>query len=282
MTSVVDILIRTTDETSGANQGIIGSFTELNSIVGLAKQGMQALNDVYQQTVGKFEDYAGSVQQLHDLTGGTIQDTSRLITLFQDYGGTVNDLVMANRTLAKEGQSLTVDTLAKMSDEYNSLGTAAEKTDFLTKNFGRSSADLAVIMSQGSAAILAQSAAVSSSLVLTQKAIDEAQAYKLATAQLSDQWSGLTMELGEEAIPTLLKVVTTMDQLAQISQDITQHSAAGGGVKGWEALLPGAQEAAGVQEDHRLCAAPDWSRSGQPDSHRLRRGQHRPDEGGDG
>lgn len=128
MTSIVDILIRTTDESSGANEGIVGSLTEINSAISLAKQAWQGLDDVYKQTIGTTLSYAQDVRQLSEISGQSSEMTSKMIDLTGRYGVTVQNLDMASKTLAKEGLPLTINTLADLSDQYNSLGTAAQQT----------------------------------------------------------------------------------------------------------------------------------------------------------
>lgn len=203
MAEDVTVNIVAHDNMSTVIGGIQGALLTFNQVMSASKQVFQAVKDVIDDTVGAFVDYAGEVQKLQILTGGTAQDTSRLISIFKDYGGTVNDLTMATKTLAKEGLSLTIDQLAKMSDQYKNLATAADRTEFLIKNFGRSGADLAIIMDQGSKAILAQAAALNANMVLDDAAIKKAQDLKLANAEMGDGFEGLKIQIGAMGAPTL-------------------------------------------------------------------------------
>lgn len=202
----VEFTVKAIDQATAALHGIRGALLTLN-------QGLQAAQVIYGQlkrvvdsTVGAYVNYANEVRKLQQLNGGTAEDMSRLIQITDDYKVSTNDLAMATKKLAAEGKSLTTETLAQLSDEYLKLGSNAERAQFLFDKFGRSGASLAEIMQQGGDAIRSESAAVSGSLVLTDKAVKKAREYEKAQDALADATDALNIELGQKFLPTLTKI----------------------------------------------------------------------------
>jgi hypothetical protein len=154
-------------------------------------------------TVGTFTRYADSVRTISQLTNTSAESTSRLIAVTGKYEIGTEDLTTASRKLATQGLSLTVDTIAQLSDQFLKLSTGAERQTFLTNNLGRASAQWAEILSQGSAAIMANNAAVNSGLILNAAALDKAHAYELANKDLANSFLALKMQIGQAATPTL-------------------------------------------------------------------------------
>lgn len=177
-----------------------------------------AVGKAYNATVGEFTRYASEVRNITQISGESAEATSRLIQVADDYKLSSNDLMIAQRILAKEGYSLNIETMAKLSDEYLKLNTGAERQAFLTEKLGKSGAVFAEMMSQGSAAILEKSAAVSVGLVLDQEALDQARKYEMALDDLNDQWSALKISAGSAVVPFAAQTLTTANQLLAIFQ----------------------------------------------------------------
>ena len=201
MAEEVSVIFNAVDNVSSAITGIRGAILTMNQAVQLAQQAYQAVNSVIQATVGTFVTYADSVRTLSQLTNTSTESTSRLVTVTDRYNISVSELEMASKKLATQGLSLTVDTIAKLSDQYLKLNTGAERQAFLTQNLGRATAQWTDILSQGSATILANNDAVSKSLVLDQKGTDAVHAYEMAGIDLANSWKGLAISAGEYLLP---------------------------------------------------------------------------------
>jgi len=225
---VFNIIIKLSKQ-GGADTETVKSLVDIKNAMaaGIAVAGgftaaYYAVDKVLQGTVGKFVSYAEEVKNLQAITGDSIQDTSRMLTVAKDYGLTISDLTMAQKALAKTGQSLSTETFARMSDDFLKLGTGVERTTYLVANFGRSGTDLATILSLGSAAWLQQADAVSRNLVLDEQMSDEAEKLKIKSAELKDQWDAIGVGLGEHLAPELLKVVDYGDKyITNIEQQKT-------------------------------------------------------------
>ena len=189
-------------------------------------------------TVGTFTRYADSVRTISQLTNTSAESTSRLIAVTGRYEIGTEDLTTASRKLATQGLSLTVDTIAKLSDQFLKLSTGAERQTFLTLNLGRASAQWTEILSQGSAAIMANNAAVNSGLILNEAALEKAHAYELANKDLANSFLALKMSIGQAITPTLsyaANIIALRMEAHNLNVEIT--NGAFGAYKDYDSLL---------------------------------------------
>lgn len=186
------------------------SIIAVNQAMQIAQQVYRTVKQVVDETVGAYVKYADQVRTLQKLNGTSAEQTSRLIQITDDYKISTDALTMATRKLSEEGLSLTVETLAKLSEEYLSLGTSAEKAQFLLDKFGRSGFVFAEIMEQGADAIRSQSAAINDNLILTQQSIDKAREYEKALDSLNDATEALKIEIGQGLTPVLIIVTKAL------------------------------------------------------------------------
>lgn len=174
---------------------LAGSQTELRSTVMNVVDVFMKLKWVYNEVVGSTVDLANNVRQFRDVTGQTAEESSRLVQVLDDYKVSVGAAEMATKKLSKDGLEFNIQTLAKLSDEYLALNDNAARTQFLYDKFGKSGADFAEVMLQGSDAILAANDAISENLILTDKALQQAREYEKNVDDLSDSFAAIGSEL---------------------------------------------------------------------------------------
>lgn len=262
MASLVEIIIKTIDESTNANGDIIGSFTELNSVIGIGKEAIDMMRQAYDMTVGSTLEYADTIRTVSAQTGLTTEATSHLVDLFDKFDVSTSALTMAQKTLAKEGLSLNIDTLKKMADQYNALGTQAEKTAFLMQNFGRSGLDLAAMFDQGSAAMQKYYDSTNASMVMTKMNMEQLQQLKINQKDAADAWQGLANTMTLTFLPALTRATSmTADFINATDEEVhsTDHLATVQGVlMGWlEKRVKAGNEAAAAEKE--LAAATDQS-----------------------
>ena len=187
------------------------SLTDLYSAGRIAEQVFSTLKDVYVATAGETLNYAEQVRQLSSISGESTENTSRFIQVLDDYKLSADDALAATRTLTKNGYAPNIDTLAQLSDQYLSLTSAQEKNDFILKNLGRSGLGWVQVLEKGSKAIKEQGAAVSESLVLTQKMVDAARANEIAVDNWNDAVQGLKISIGNQLLPVMTSFVNEMN-----------------------------------------------------------------------
>ena len=197
----INIVVTATDKASAALKGVRGSIITLDSALNIAQKAFAAVQKVLEESIQAYVKYADEVRQLSRLNGTSAEETSRLIQVMDDHKVSTQNLMMATRKLSQQGLSLTIDSLAKMSDEYLALGSSSEKTRFLLDKFGRSGLQMAETMEQGSAAINSQAAAINKNLILDERAIRTARQYEIALDQLNDTKQGLAVTVGTKVVP---------------------------------------------------------------------------------
>lgn len=203
MSSLVEVIIRTIDESSGATGNIIGSFTELNSAIGLVKQGVQAMQGAYDATVGSVVSYDDSIRSVSAATGMSTEETSKLLDLTDNFNISTTALTMAQKNLAKDGYSLNIETLKGLNAEYKELGTQAEKTTFLIDKFGKSGMEFAVMFDYGSEAMEKFYNGSADGMVRTKEQIIQTMQLTMAQKDLGDAVQGIVNKTATPIIPML-------------------------------------------------------------------------------
>ena len=154
--------------------------------------------------------YDQQVKELMLRTGGTAEETSRLIQTVDDAGISYETLSTAMRFAVKNGIEPNIESIARLSTEYLALNGPVERGQFLLDKFGRSGMDMARIMDMGGAAILSMSGAVEKNLIVTEEAIIQSEKYRVNVDNLTDSWEGLKVMVGNEVIPALNESLSGM------------------------------------------------------------------------
>jgi len=200
----------------GAVPASVAQFATLSGAIIGVGAAMKASMD---ETV----KYANQVRQLSQLSGTSAEESSRFIQVLDDYKITAEEAMVATRALTKEGLTPSIDTLAKLSDEYLSLTTAQQKNEFVLKNLGRGGMQWVEILSKGSKALREQSDAVDKNLILTQKSLDAARTYELALDGLNDAMQAVKISVGNELLPVMtafMKIILSDIQAVSVFKDV--------------------------------------------------------------
>jgi len=200
--SVLDIVIRFAKE-GEADKETVRALVNIKSSVVQAMGVMTALagvgytlNQVYQKTVQVFQDYAFQVLDLSRISGTSVEDSSRMIQMADDLRMSYENLQKSLWFASKNGVEVNIESLARLAGQYTNLNSATEQATFLTKTFGKGSADMGRLMELGTDGVLAKAAAVEKSMILDEQATNKASALYKATDELSDSWKGLTVVAG--------------------------------------------------------------------------------------
>lgn len=143
-----------------------------------------------------FQDYAGSVRDVALASGSTAEEASRLIQVMDDFEITSQDVMVATKALTKNGMEPSLETMARLADEYVKIQDPMQRNEFLLKNLGKAGLQYANAMSQGGDALRAMGDEVNKSLILTDEQIKKAEMARLAVDSLADSWEGLKVSVG--------------------------------------------------------------------------------------
>jgi hypothetical protein len=178
--------------------------------------------------VGTLVAYADEVRRVQNATGATAEDSSKLIQILDDQKISYEQL---EKAIAKNGKAydFSIEGIARMSDEYLSLGNAQKQAEFMQKRFGKAWIDFVPIMQQGSSAIRDNADAIDDSLILTQKAVDQAREYEIALDNWNDSIEAVKVGLGLGLLPALTKLINFSNQYNTAQKEQ---------ISGWERLFP--------------------------------------------
>jgi hypothetical protein len=224
MPEQIDIAVVAKDLASGPLKAVADAFRGINSPADAAQAVLKTVANFMIDAANSTVDYASEVRKLMQLTGQSAEESSRVIQVMDDFKVKTQSLTMAQRTLAKEGLSLSIDTLADLSDEYLAMGNSADRTAWLVQKFGRSGLDMAEAMGKGGKAIREASAAVDENLILNQKAIAEAREYERQVDNLNDSWTAFTTNVGRAVIPALTKGISSTVLWAEAAKEAREQT----------------------------------------------------------
>ena len=114
-----------------ANQSTGMSMADLNAGIGVIKQSYEALNKVYDATIGASQAYAEQVRDLKAITGESAQSTSDLIQVADDFQITTEDLTASMRVMTKNGLVPNKETIISLAEQYQNIQDPLQKNEFL-------------------------------------------------------------------------------------------------------------------------------------------------------
>jgi len=222
-----------------ARQGLTSFLSTNAALIGVLAGVGLALKSVIQDHI----QYANEVRQLSSLSGESTEATSRFLQVLDDYKISANEALSATRALTQQGHAPSIETLAKLSDQYLALNSAEEKNDFIIKNLGRGGLQWVEVLEKGSKALREQGAAVDKNLILTQKMVDEAREAEIAMDNWGDAVEGVKIRLATSLLPSLTDFVNSqlaVSRALEIQQEKFGH--AGIGLSGYAEALEEAKE----------------------------------------
>lgn len=226
--------------------GALGGLNQALGAVGLPAIGVTAaIGGIVAVTKNAIQTSAKYNEQVRDLsfvTGTGAEKTSRLLQVLDDYQLTAEDVTVATKAMTKQGYEPTVDTIAKLSDQYNSLNSTQEKNAFILKNFGKGGLQWVNLLSQGSDNIMALNDDVSKNLVLTDEQIAAYEKYRLNMDAVGDSIQGAKVQAGNFIFDQANQISAGIDKAQAIRKALdsdpmrTTYSQLGRGSQGDERI----------------------------------------------
>lgn len=254
MPARVQVIVEAKDGASGILRGITTQFGAFGQVIedvtqknvswgNLAASATQIVVSGMKQSIEATVEYAAQVRNLSAISGQSTEETSRFIQVLDDYHLSAEDATTATKALTKEGLAPSIDTLAKLSDEYLSLNNAQAQNEFIIKNLGRGGLEWVNVLKQGSTALREQAAAVDDSLVLTQQAVQQARDYEIALDNWQDSVQGVKVALGNVLLPVLTNVIDAINDSVTASEAMSEagYNSANALDKNYQAALKQAE-----------------------------------------
>lgn len=234
----VTITLKTIDETSKVTEKVKKNYEGL--VPGLEKAGksigdfasknavligtLVAIGAAAKQAYGEYQKYAGEVRDLALATGTSAEEASTLLQVLDDFEIQSGDLTAAMRAMKEKGLVPTIDTLARLSDEYKAIQDPAERLKFAQDNLGRSSAKFLLVLDQGGDTLREYAGEVNKNLILTDEQIKKAERQRLAVDAVSDTWQGLKLKVGE----AVGEIILGFEEYIKVSEEVNRLQKEGG------------------------------------------------------
>lgn len=215
--SILDIVIRTIKQ-GGADKETVKDLVNLkNSISQAAAVGASlaaagyTIKQAFDATVGTMVAYAAQVRDVQRATQLSAEESSRLIQFTDDMGVSYDTLAKAIKSAA-DTTDFSIEGLARASDGYLNLTNANERAAYAQKLYGKAWVDMVAVLKKGGGAIRSAANEINGSLVLTQKAVDQARQYEVAVDNLGDSWQSLKVSMGTQALPVVNDMLLAMQK----------------------------------------------------------------------
>lgn len=219
MANTIEITVKANDQASGTLGKIAGEAKGLGAILktqllgDLANVAGRAFDGITRSVGGALKEtqaYAQSIKDLSNLTGATMEESSRLVNVADDLKIEAGSLQTALEAATRKGFDPSAESLAKLSDQYLRLQPGMQRSQFLMETFGRSGMDLAEIMKLGGAAIREQAGAVDDSLIISEEAYQKTRDYERAMDDLNDSLLGVKNEFMQALLPVMKDFVAIL------------------------------------------------------------------------
>jgi TP901 family phage tail tape measure protein len=198
----------------------------------LAKKALSFAKDAF----GAFTRVAGEVRKMQGILGGTAEDMSRLRFAGEEVGVSTDTMIKSFSILSghlanndavskKLGVSMkdmagnvkpSTQILGEVADKLNQMPAGMERTAAARAVLGRGFAELNPLLRQGSEGIK-KFAEESDKLGLTmsQKDVNAAKQFKLATKELHATFEGISISLGRALLPAMLALTNAVKGAVQ-------------------------------------------------------------------
>jgi hypothetical protein len=226
----------------GTVAGLSGSSLALGLAAGATAAG-GALVALAAHAIGTYTELVNKVDQFQDVTGASAETSSRLVSVFEQFGVSSERASAAMFKLSraasdnadglaalgievaknKDGTTDLEGTLFNVVRAYNSTQDAATKNKIAFTAFGKSGADLIDVLEVNDQRL--RQLAKSAQNVFSQEDIDRVKEYKRQQTELGQAWDHLSATAGQKLLPATSALSAAFTLLLQ-GQSITAASVA--------------------------------------------------------
>jgi len=186
------------------NMTMLGIFAAIE----IGKTAFEALQTVYEATVGKTLEIAGEIEELMRVSGESPEKMSALRLEAQNAGIAFDDLYKAMENLNKNGVAATVDNLVAIADEYVKLQDPVAQATLLTENFGTAGQEIVPMLEAIAGGV---GTVQDAGLLFTEEDMQSVKDFQDALSELEGSFDGIASAIGKDFTETL---TITMLQIA--------------------------------------------------------------------
>jgi hypothetical protein len=233
MTATVDIIIKATDKASktinDTNKGLGKMKDGLNDVVqgltgfnlgtmGLVG-GIVAVGNEIKNSVIAYTDYAEAMDKMSMSTGMSVEETSRLVQVSDDLRIAQGDVEQAMKLALQNGVNPSIDSMAKISDQYRQFTDPAQRAAAMQDIFGKSWEKMVPLLEQGGQAIRDAAAEMDKGMIVTKEGAAQAREYAKAMDDYGDAVTGAKNKLAQDLLPTLTDGINILMRTEQATKD---------------------------------------------------------------
>lgn len=201
-----------------------GSWIELNSAIGVFKEGLATAQQIWASTGQKFLDAADQVKTLKDTIGGTAEQASVLVFAANRVGVSVDALQASLEAAVKKGVDPSMEGLAGLAERYQQIQDPIAQTQFLMENFGKRGTEIRDLMEMTTAQIRQMGIeAERANQKFNQADLDRAEATRRSLEELQASSEGAGIAIGGKLQPAIQAIA---DVIAVVFQGSTLQARA--------------------------------------------------------
>ena len=199
-------LKKITGAIDGVSKSVLGiNLTDIINPATMAAAALGTVAAVVKKGVADFAAYGEQVGDVSRKLGITAEESSKLIQVADDLEVDYSVLTQAMKEGLKDGIIPSIDGLADLATEYQSLTNPADRAAFATEKFGRAGLEMQKILETAPEKLKEMGEAVElSGLLMDEQGVKAAKEYRLAVDSLGDSWSGLVARV----MPGVVKGLT--------------------------------------------------------------------------
>lgn len=216
---ILDIILRT--KVQGDSKPLVKSLTDIKSGLDMAanayQQIAQVAADAFDETINKAVDYNLSIRTMAQNLGLATDETSRIVQVMDDFGVSSEQLQTALQLAVKNGFAPSIESIAQLADEYNSIQDPVQRAAVLTEKFGKNWSVLTPALREGGDRIREAADSIDDSLIVTKDAADAAENYRRALDDLQDAITGVKIGIGNDLIPIVTEALKLFGRIGELT-----------------------------------------------------------------
>lgn len=181
----------------------------------MLKEAAGYVKQAFDMTVVAAASWDDEMGDLAQLTGTTVQETSRLAATLELLGIKQDGLTKIVKAFTAQGLQPTMANVRALAAEYQAIQDPVERNEYLFKRFGRQAADVAEVLGKDTKELDEFTAAAQrSGKVINEETAVAAEKLNVNIAKLQQRAEGVGIAIGNFVIPSIVGLFEGMDELS--------------------------------------------------------------------
>ena len=164
------------------------SWTDFRSMYQTVLDVVRVGQQVWNASIDKFIDYTEQIRRVQRVMGGDVENASRLIQVADDVGVSFEQMALAMRMATKNGVDVSVDSLAKLADQFIAIESPIDRAKFAQKIFGENWEAMIPILEKSGAGVKDLYDGIDDGLIATEAGAAAVDQYKISIDELGEEY----------------------------------------------------------------------------------------------